>query len=463
MRTLRSICLSGTKGVSEVSLSMMVIVVLLSSMSLIQCVRSPLKTPDQALRPVSGKTQALLTVSDDMNLAAMKDGLRDLIAAHEQRLNMPLRFGPKTVERATYVASLKKLLKALDKSATEFHRILNEDFQIYEVYGEKKYGDVFITSYFEPVLKAAKKPTGSLIQPLYGLPKDLVTIDIKGFQERFQSAPWAVAPPDEQKSAGSTLRGRLQPAASPGEVSKIVPYFDRKEIDELKSLKGRGLEIAYVDPIDAFVLQIQGSGTLVFSGGERWKVGYTAQNGYPYIPIGKFLVDKIPIEKMSLQKIEQALRAMPLAEQQKLMNQNPSYVFFRVLPGPAQTYFGTRVIEGRTIATDQKLFPKGVLSLLEFDRPVFASASAGAGASAGVGPGAGSRSAASADPSVISAAGSDEPVSAQRVQRLVFDQDTGGAIRGPGRVDLFWGAGDEAKRYAGVMKSRGRLFYFVPR
>ena len=392
---------------------------------LAHCARSPLKSPDQALR-LSPKP---IVIADDLNLASLKDGFNDLVLAHEGRLKEPLRFGSRMVDRNAYVNGLKKLQKALEKGGAEFYRVLSSDFDVYECYGDKEFGDVFVTSYFEPVIKASKKPTKALTQALYSLPKDLVVVDVKAYQERFPNSPWVKTAPDEQKTSGSILRGRLLN----GDLPRVVPYFDRKEIDEMKSLKGRGLEIAYTDPIDAFVLQIQGSGTLVFPGGEKWKVGYTGQNGYPYVPIGKFLTDKIPLEKMSLQRIERALRELPVSEQQRLMNENPSYVFFRILPGAAQTYFGTRVLGGRTIATDQTLFPKGVLSLLEFDHPVFASDA------------------------------SEDPQSSQKVRRLVFDQDTGGAIRGPGRVDLFWGAGDEAKRYAGVMKSRGKLFYFVPK
>jgi membrane-bound lytic murein transglycosylase A len=389
---------------------------------LLHCARSPLKDPEQALRPTSIQWDW----QDDLQRVHLHDAIVDQIRQH-QKLTAPLRFGSRFVDRATYIDALQKLDAALGKSPEEFRRVLNERFIVYEPYGDKKYGDVFITSYFEPIIKAAKRPTANLSQPLYSLPRDLVTIDLKSFEQKGFALQSSVPPAQRVDS----LRGRLVTNANGAKV--ITPYFDRHEIDDVGSLKNQNLEIAYVDPIDAFTLQIQGSGVLKFSDGRQIKVGYVGQNGFRYVPIGKFLTDKIPIETMTLQKLETAVRAMSTADRQALFDQNPSYVFFAPLPTRGLTTFGTPVIDGRTIATDGHLFPKGTLALLEFEAPVFRSAS------------------------------DESPSSFQRVHRLVFDQDTGGAIRGPGRVDLFWGAGDLAKKSAGTMRSHGRLFYFVPR
>jgi len=191
--------------------------------------------------------------------------------------------------------------------------------------------------------------------------------------------------------------------------------------------------LAWVDPIDAFFLEIQGSGVVKFPNGKELRLGYAAQNGHPYVPIGKHLIGVIPKEKITLRAIEDHLRSLPPEESRKIMNLNPSYVFFRKLQGAGLTYFGTEVSAGRTIATDQAFFPKGALAYLEFEKPNFSSA--------------------------VDA----EPVSWTKTARFVFDQDTGGAIRGPHRVDLFWGKGSDAKQAAGVMKGKGRLVYMVPR
>ena len=146
-----------------------------------------------------------------------------------------------------------------------------------------------------------------------------------------------------------------------------------------------------------------------------------------------FLLDKIPKEKMSQQAIESHLRSLPDQEARELLNKNPSYVFFRPLCTAGLTYFGTEVVPGRTIATDPVYFPKGALAFLEFEKPRFEKSS------------------------------SVEPAEFIKASRFVLDQDTGGAIRGPGRVDLFWGRGADAKQSAGVIRGKGHLFYFVPR
>jgi membrane-bound lytic murein transglycosylase A len=394
----------------------------LAAQAVVDCARSPLKNPEEALRPARARVE----IQDDLQFGSLHEALVEQIRQH-QNISTPLKFGKRGIDRSVYIEALRALDAAIAKGPAEFQRVLNERFEVFEPYGDRRYGDVFITSYFEPVIKASKRPVGNLTQPLYTAPKDLVTIDLKSFEQKGFNLQGSV--PNAQRI--DSLRGRL--LSNPNGTKTVVPYYDRHDIDHLGSLRGQGLELAYVDPVDAFTLQIQGSGILKFNDGRQMKVGYVGQNGYRYVAIGKFLTDKIPMESMSLQKIEALVRTMSPEDRQNLFDQNPSYVFFASLPHRGLTTFGTSVIDGRTIATDQHLFPKGTLALLEFDEPVFAHPT------------------------------DDTPVSVQKVRRLVFDQDTGGAIRGPGRVDLYWGEGDVAKKFSGVMKSHGRLFYFVPR
>ena len=136
---------------------------------------------------------------------------------------------------------------------------------------------------------------------------------------------------------------------------------------------------------------------------------------------------------MSLFTIEHHLRSLSVEDARKIMQMNPSFVFFRPLTTKGITFLGNELVTGRTIATDQTYFPKGALALLQFDKPQFPDEKA------------------------------TEPTSWTPSSRFVFDQDTGGAIRGPGRVDLYSGRGAIAKQTAAVMKNKGRLFYFVPR
>ena len=134
-----------------------------------------------------------------------------------------------------------------------------------------------------------------------------------------------------------------------------------------------------------------------------------------------------------MQSIDNYLRSLPEPEMNKILDMNPSYIFFRELDTRPVTAFGTEVVDGRTIATDRTYFPKGTLAYLEFSKPVFEDET------------------------------SIEPLSYLPTSRYVIDQDTGGAIRGPYRVDLFWGRGKESGRYAGVMKNWGHLYYIVPK
>jgi membrane-bound lytic murein transglycosylase A len=213
----------------------------------------------------------------------------------------------------------------------------------------------------------------------------------------------------------------------------LVPYYERSEIDVAKKLADKSSVLAWVDPVDAFFIQIQGSGVVEFSDGDSMRVGYDGQNGHSYMAIGKFLTHAIPMEQMSMQKIKTHLLSLSPEERQKIMNKNPSYVFFRKLDSLALTYAGMEVQAGRTIATDLHLFPKGAMAFLDIEEPEFTS--------------------------------NAETVASQwiRKPRLVFDQDTGGAIKGSGRVDLYFGQGDLAAQKAGVMKQKGKLFYLVPK
>lgn len=379
------------------------------------------------MRPLKGN----LNLSDDLEMSSLVKAIESTIKQWENRSEAVLSFGPQKVSREEYLRGLQYLLKEAkaDSTGQLFRSAIQSHFDAYEVYGGKQWGEVLVTSYYEPVIDGALKSTERFTQAIYQTPKDLVEVDVTSFEKVRPELAKLRELPFEQRSAQNVLRGRL---ISEGVRQRVVAMPDRREIDR-GSVKVQSQPLAYVDPIDAFFLEIQGSGVIRLKNGRELKVGYAAQNGHPYVPIGRFLLERIPKEKMSIQAIEDHLRSLPEAEAKTLMEQNPSYVFFRKLETAGQTFFGTEVIAGRTIATDQSLFPKGSLAFLEFEKPQFASSS------------------------------DKEPTSWGPSSRFVVDHDTGGAIRGPHRVDLFWGRGGEAKRHAGVMKNPGRLIYFVPR
>jgi membrane-bound lytic murein transglycosylase A len=372
---------------------------------------------------------------DDLDLKGLRLSLIDHLKYFRRNpgaFGEEMKFGAQKISTAAYMGALEKLVQAIPsgKNATDPAAVfayVRENFTCHEIHGGGKWGEVFLTSYFDPVLKAAHRSTPEQSRPIFGPPKDMALIKVGEFQRAFPH--WSLVAGSEQKTAVPIARGRVFQRRG---VNFVVPYYSRFELDNLGLLDGQEAPIAYADPWDIFVMQIQGSGTLEFPDRKQMRIGYAAQNGHPYIAVGKFLKDKIPADEMSLQAIERIIRELPADEAQKLMDRNPSYVFFQKLAGEPLTTLGTPVRPGRTVATDRGYFPKGALAFLQFNKPVFAPDAA--------------------------------PVNSwQPVGRFVMDQDTGGAIRGTDRLDLYWGRGPEAKQAAGVMKQWGKLCYLVPK
>lgn len=378
-------------------------------------------TADGALRP-AGTPE----IYDDMNYAGLAESIEDHLAYLKNK-PAALQFGPKLIATSQYVQALTKLKEEL-KTPEKVPAAIKELFDCFEVQGDGRWGEAFMTSYFDPVIKASRKPTAEHSRPIYLSPQGMVLIRLDEFRETFPH--WSLLAPQEQKSTESLARGRIY---RKGGVDYVVPFYSRRELDTLGLMRDPKLEIAYADPIDVFIMQIQGSGTLQFEDGHKERIGYYSQNGHPYVPIGKFLKDKIPADQMSMKAIDRVLRTMPKEEAQAIMDMNPSYVFFKRIKTAPVTTIGTVVRPGRTIATDKRYFPKGTLALLEFNKPVFTSST------------------------------DEQPTSWAPAKRIVVDQDTGGAIRGTGRLDLYWGQGAEAAQSAGVMKQWGKLCYLVPK
>jgi membrane-bound lytic murein transglycosylase A len=193
---------------------------------------------------------------------------------------------------------------------------------------------------------------------------------------------------------------------------------------------GRNLELVWVaDPIDAFFLHIQGSGLIRFADGSMMQVGYAAKNGRPFVAIGRTLLDQGELEKgqVSTQSIKAWLRAHP-DRASSIMYMNPSYIFYREIKGDGPIGAqGVALTAGRSLAVDTKLMPLGA--------PIWLDTSWPAGT----------------------------PEASQSLQRLMVTQDTGGAIKGAVRGDIFFGSGEQALDYAGRMKQPGRYYLLLPR
>ena len=264
------------------------------------------------------------------------------------------------------------------------------------------------TGYYEPSLKAARQRDATYTVPIMKRPPDLVMVELGDFRDTLK---------------GQRLAGRVDNGG------RLRPYEDRAKI-EAGALAGRNLELFWAaDPIDVFFLQIQGSGRLELPDGQVVRVGYDAQNGHPYVAIGKVLVDQGKMDRADVTM--QSLRAWMLAnpaEAPGLMRQNPSYVFFRELKGDGPLGGeGLALTPGRSLAVDRSLVAYGLPVWLDTTRP-------------------------DADP--------NRP--AQPLRRLMVAQDTGGAIKGPVRGDVFWGPGPEAAEVAGRMKQSGRWWFLMP-
>jgi len=267
------------------------------------------------------------------------------------------------------------------------------------------------TGYYEPLLRGSRRKEGPYRYPLYAPPADLLTVDLAEINPELKHL---------------RLRGRL-------EGRRVVPYYPRAEIDRgLPALAGK--ELLWVDdPVDLFFLQIQGSGRVLLPTGEQVRVGYADQNGQPYKSIGRYLVEQgeLTPEQASMQGIKAWGAANP-TKLGALLDQNPSYVFFRELPqvgdqapaagGPVGA-LGVALTPERSIAVDPRYIPLGA--------PVFLATT--------------------------------WPGSTLPLARLVLAQDSGGAIRGAVRADYFWGFGDAAGAQAGRMRQSAKLWVLLPR
>jgi membrane-bound lytic murein transglycosylase A len=264
------------------------------------------------------------------------------------------------------------------------------------------------TGYYEPLLRGSRVRGGANAHPLYGRPRDLVSVNLGEFSDSLK---------------GQHIVGRIQ-------GRRLRPYHEREKI-AAGALAGKGLEIVYVDDqVDAFFLQIQGSGRVRLADGEEIRLGYAAGNGRRYFAIGRELIQRgiLTKENVSMQSIRAWLSAHPV-EARRVMDMNPSYVFFRELQGPGPIgVLGIALSPGRSIAVDHRLIPLGIPIWLQSSHPA-------------------------ANPDQME----------QPLRRLVLAQDTGGAIEGGVRGDLFWGHGARAAAIAGRMKNAGRWFLLLPR
>jgi membrane-bound lytic murein transglycosylase A len=308
-------------------------------------------------------------------------------------------------EKIKAVCDLTVMLKGkLPKD--DARRFFEANFKPYLV--KKPAEGAIVTGYFEPEVKGSLKPTEKFKVPIYAAPDDLKLV---GKADK------------RDKLTADVTAARITPDG-------LVPYFTRQEIEE-GALKGRGLEIAYLaDPYDAFVMQIQGSGLVRLPDGSAMRIGFAGKNGHPYTSIGKILIEQgvLQATAASLDAVFDWVRSDP-ERGRKLMWENKSYPFFRVLEksehgeGPHGA-LGLPLVPGRSLAVDPRYHQLGL--------PIWV------------------------------AAANLKDGKKHPFKRLMMAHDTGSAIRGPVRGDIFWGSGDAAGKIAGRTKDLCDFYVLIP-
>jgi membrane-bound lytic murein transglycosylase A len=359
------------------------------------------------LRPLPARR--LPDFADDLCRSSLERGVEQSVNFLQ---NLPpeqqFQLGDRTVSASWLIRSLLSFVAILHQSSTraELQEKIVEYFDVYNLNktGLFRHRDpMLVTGYFEPVLDGSLTRNPPFIYPLYRVPPDLLV--------------------RQDPDTGAKKVGRLVNGS-------FVPYWTRAEIEEGNLLAGD--ELLYLaSPIDAFILHVQGSGKIHLRDGSVRNVHYAAANGRPYRSIGRLLVDEglLSPEEADLPRIREYLADNP-GQRDRILHHNESFIFFdwQNAEDPVGN-LGQPLTSGRSVAVDQKVYPAGGLGFLQAARPT-------------LGP-------------------QGEITGWTPLSRFVLLQDSGSAIAGPKRLDLFWGRGREAEITAGVMRHSGTLYILL--
>lgn len=367
------------------------------------------KPADNRLSPV-GKEWATEfpeggVLFDDLDRASLRQAVKNQIdAMQEMELSAKVRLGKWTLTQGQLRKNLQAFLNLIDENLPprEFSRRVKEEYVFYKA-GKGRKKKVLFTGYYTPVIEAHPVQTEEYIYPLYRMPPGNVRL-IGAHGESGQEGSFSL---------------------------KSWKNFTREQIDREGVLRNKGLEIAWLkDDLERFFLHIQGSGTLQFSDGSTLGVRYIGANNYTYKGIGKLMVRDgvIELSQGSMQGIKSYLRKNP-EDIPKYFYQNKRYIFFVLSNEKPLGSGGGELVAGRSIATDKSIYPAGGLAFIRLRKPVL-----------------------------------DEEARITHwvpITRFVADQDTGNAIRGPGRADLYFGTGHQPGVMAGHFKEWGEIFYLM--
>lgn len=349
---------------------------------------------------------------DDMNGEGLEHGIEQSLA-YLKRIapSTEYLFGQDRFTAQELISSLHAF-QAFIRSEPDHDALqafLRTNCWIYAAADDRGHNQILFTGYYEPAVQGRLQPDPVYTVPVYPKPDDLLSIDLTPFGARFEGL----------RLVGQYLDGTLR------------PYPDHQAIAFGKVLEGRVRPLAWLkDPVDLLFLQIQGSGKVLLETGEPLNIHYHASNGRPYRSIGKLLIEqnKIAPEKMSMQAIRSYLKDHP-EEVPAVLSYNPSYVFFKLEQSGPLGCLNVPLTAGRSLAVDRKQYPDGALAFIQLRKPLL--------------------------DHELAIDGWDH------FSRFVLLQDTGGAIKGRARADLFWGNGPYAEIAAGHQKHYGRLFFIV--
>lgn len=381
----------------------------------------PLRVPDLAglpetpARPLSSRFQSVgwgaLPDWNNDNLEHVWKGFinncKGLMRPVSGSLAMPARATPRAWQPVC-LAAQNSGMGVDSKDTLKIRQFLETHLQPWRLLdGSGKVAKNTVTGYYEPLIRASKSKHGDYQWPLYAVPDDLLTIDLGGLYPEL---------------AGKRIRGKVV------DGNRVVPYDTRGEITSNAARQPQVLAWAN-DPVEAFFLQIQGSGRAVLENGSAVRLAYGDHNGHPYSSIGKWLADKgeLPLAQTSMQNIKKWAKDNP-HRVHEMLNVNKAMVFFNEeritdpILGPKGAY-GIPLIAERAVAIDPTFVPLGT--------PVYLA--------------------------------TQYPATQQPLRKLVFAQDTGAAIKGAARTDFYWGTGDQAGAQAGRMKQNGEMWVLWPK
>ncbi|HML06594.1 MAG TPA: MltA domain-containing protein [Xanthobacteraceae bacterium] len=367
--------------------------------------QKPIKFPDTQYEPVEW-TDLDGWTSDD-HAAAFAAFLASCRALNGER--RPGRDGAALVEALKNVC--RRGFAAIPLEEDGARKFFEDNFRPLRI---SKLGDSdgFLTGYYEPIIDGSRLPTGAFTAPLYRRPPNLVVSGRRKIGDLF---------PSKGVKVGRRVGRR-----------KIVPFYTRGEIEE-GALDGWRLEICWLrNQLDVLFAQIQGSARIRLEDGALLRVNYDSHNGWPYTPLGRVLIERnlVPKDEMSMQRIREWMEAHP-DEAAEVRRQNKSYVFFRITDLATEDEAiggsGVPLVPGRSIAVDRSLHVYGTPFFIAADLPIA------------------------------------NEKAATKFRRLVFAQDTGSAIVGPARADIYFGAGGDAARIAGRIRNPGAFMMLLPR